>query len=275
MILGELNALTIARETSIGLFLVDENENEVLLPKRFMPDEFEVGATLEVFVYNDSEGRVVCTTQKPLITVNSFALLRCRDVTDIGAFMDMGIMKDVFVPKKNQNELIRQGESHMIYMYEDNLTNRLVGTARIGGIVEEADDSIMPDDEVEIVIWNERDAGWGVIVDNKFQGMVYKNQTFEPLNIGERKTAYVNRVREDGKLDILMQKPGAKNIDESAKQVVDALEKRGGFLPLTDKSSPDEITALLQMSKKSFKKAIGTLYKQRIVKLEKDGVRLL
>ncbi len=269
MKLGEINTLRIARETGIGLFLVDETGNEVLLPKRFVPEVFEIDQDLDVFVYNDSEGRLVCTTQEPDITLNSFALLRCRDATDIGAFMEIGIMKDLFVPKKNQNDLIKPGERHMIYMYEDTLTKRLVGTARINALVKEASEDIMPDDEVDILIWNERDMGWGVIVDNQYQGMVYKNQTFEPIAIGERRTAYVNRVREDGKLDILIQKPGAKNIDESAKAVIDALERNNRFLALTDKSSPEDISTALNMSKKSFKKAIGTLYKQRIISLKK------
>jgi len=275
MKLGEINTLRIARETGIGLFLVDETGNEVLLPKRFVPEVFEIDQDLDVFVYNDSEGRLVCTTQEPDITLNSFALLRCRDATDIGAFMEIGIMKDLFVPKKNQNDLIKPGERHMIYMYEDTLTKRLVGTARINALVKEASEDIMPDDEVDILIWNERDMGWGVIVDNQYQGMVYKNQTFEPIAIGERRTAYVNRVREDGKLDILIQKPGAKNIDESAKAVIDALERNNRFLALTDKSSPEDISTALNMSKKSFKKAIGTLYKQRIISLEKEGIKLL
>ncbi len=275
MKLGEINTLRIARETGIGLFLVDETGNEVLLPKRFVPEVFEIDQDLDVFVYNDSEGRLVCTTQEPDITLNSFALLRCRDATDIGAFMEIGIMKDLFVPKKNQNDLIKQGERHMIYMYEDTLTKRLVGTARINALVKEASEDIMPDDEVDILIWNERDMGWGVIVDNQYQGMVYKNQTFEPIAIGERRTAYVNRVREDGKLDILIQKPGAKNIDESAKALIDALERNNRFLALTDKSSPEDISTALNMSKKSFKKAIGTLYKQRIISLEKEGIMLL
>lgn len=275
MNLGEINTLRIARETGIGLFLVDETGNEVLLPKRFVPEVFEIDQDLDVFVYNDSEGRLVCTTQEPDITLNSFALLRCRDATDIGAFMEIGIMKDLFVPKKNQNDLIKPRERHMIYMYEDTLTKRLVGTARINALVKEASEDIMPDDEVDILIWNERDMGWGVIVDNQYQGMVYKNQTFEPIAIGERRTAYVNRVREDGKLDILIQKPGAKNIDESAKAVIDALERNNRFLALTDKSSPEDISTALNMSKKSFKKAIGTLYKQRIISLEKEGIKLL
>lgn len=275
MKLGEINTLRIARETGIGLFLVDETGNEVLLPKRFVPEVFEIDQDLDVFVYNDSEGRLVCTTQEPDITLNSFALLRCRDATDIGAFMEIGIMKDLFVPKKNQNDLIKPGERHMIYMYEDTLTKRLVGTARINALVKEASEDIMPDDEVDILIWNERDMGWGVIVDNQYQGMVYKNQTFEPIAIGERRTAYVNRVREDGKLDILIQKPGAKNIDESAKAVIDGLERNNRFLALTDKSSPEDISTALNMSKKSFKKAIGTLYKQRIISLEKEGIKLL
>lgn len=275
MKLGEINTLRIARETGIGLFLVDETGNEVLLPKRFVPEVFEIDQDLDVFVYNDSEGRLVCTTQEPDITLNSFALLRCRDATDIGAFMEIGIMKDLFVPKKNQNDLIKPGERHMIYMYEDTSTKRLVGTARINALVKEASEDIMPDDEVDILIWNERDMGWGVIVDNQYQGMVYKNQTFEPIAIGERRTAYVNRVREDGKLDILIQKPGAKNIDESAKAVIDALERNNRFLALTDKSSPEDISTALNMSKKSFKKAIGTLYKQRIISLEKEGIMLL
>ena len=163
----------------------------------------------------------------------------------------------------------------MVCMYEDTLTKRLVGTARINALVKEASEDIMPDDEVDILIWNERDMGWGVIVDNQYQGMVYKNQTFESIKVGDKRKAHVNRIREDGKLDILIQKSGVKNIDESAKVVIDVLERNNGFLNLTDKSTPAVIASELNMSKKSFKKAIGKLYKQRIVQLEKTGIKLL
>ncbi len=274
MKLGEQNLLKIARSSNIGLFLADADGNEVFLPNRFAPETFEIGAEMDVFIYNDSEGRIIATTLSPIATVNSFAFLECRDITDVGAFLDLGITKDLLVPHKNQFFQMEIGRKYLVWIYEDMLTHRLVGTTHLNRILMDNPVEVAPGDEVDILIWLNGELGYRAIVNDRNIGMVYHNQTFQPLNEGQRTVGYVNRVRDDGRIDLLLQRPGHLNIDESAKALIDALERNQGFLPLTDKSDPTLISMHLNMSKKSFKKAVGTLYKQRIISLEEKGIRL-
>jgi uncharacterized protein len=274
MKLGDYNELSILRETKIGLYLGDDAGNEILLPKRYVPESFEIGQSLRVYVYNDSEGRPICTTLESKAVVNTFAFLECKQITEVGAFLDLGIMKDLLVPNKNQFEVMRVGKSYLVWVYEDPLTKRLVAAHNLQQVLIDEPDDLDEGDQVELIVWLEREQGWRAVVNETYIGMVYRNQTFQPLHDGQRLKGFVNRMREDGKLDILLQKPGFENIDESAKMLIDVLEKNNGFLPLTDKSDPEEIAAHLKMSKKSFKKAVGTLYKQRIIKLESKGITL-
>lgn len=274
MVLGAYNDLIIGRISKIGLFLRDERDEEVLLPTRYVPETYNIGDRIRVFVYNDSEGRPIATTLESKATVNSFATLTCKESNDVGAFLDLGIMKDLFVPKKNQLEPMVTGQPYLVWVYEDKLTRRLVGNARLERELSDRPIDLEPGMEVKILVWTKVDAGWRVVVNNEYVGMVYDNQLFQALAVGDHLNAFVNQIRDDGKIDVLLQRPGHKNIDESADQLVDALEKNNGWLSLTDKSDPETIKKTLGMSKKSFKKAVGTLYKQRIINIERDGIRI-
>ena len=275
MEVGQYNTLKINRETKIGLFLIDQEENEVFLPQRFMPKEYNLGEDLEVFVHNDSEGRIVCTTMRPIVVVNQFAMLECRDVTPVGAFMDIGIMKDILVPKKNQHFEPEIGKKYLVLVYLDHLSNRLVGTINMERVTENNPEDIDPGEEVEIIVWHSRDDGWRVIVNEEYLGMIFRDQVFQPIEDGMRLNGFVNRIREDGRIDVLLQRPGHENIGDSAEQILSAIKAADGFLPLTDKSTPEEISAALSMSKKSFKKGVGTLYKGKLILLEDKGLRLV
>lgn len=274
MKLGEYNELIIGRSSKIGLFLQDEEENEVLLPSRYVPAQYELGDTLRVFVYNDSEDRMIATTDEPYCTVNSFAYLEAVDQNRSGTFLNMGLMKDLFVPKKNQLAPMKPGEHYLVWVYIDQITDRLVASSNLERMLSDRPLDLEPGDEVEIIVWNKHEVGYRVVVNEEYVGMVYRNQLFQQLEEGQRLTAYVNRIREDGKLDILLQKPGVANIEPSAQALLDHLKACDGFLPLTDKSPPELIATELSMSKKAFKKALGALYKARLVQLEEKGVRL-
>lgn len=274
MKLGQINELIINRTSKIGLFLRDDEGNEVLLPARYVPILAEPGESLKAFIYTDSEDRLIATTETPLIMANSFAMLEAVGTNAIGAFMNMGLAKDLLVPKKNQLKPIQIGEKHLVWAYVDKLTERLVGTTHLEKILSDRPDDLEPGKEVNLIVWTRHDLGWRVVVNEEYLGIVYHNQSFTKLEEGQQLKGYVNQIREDGRLDILLQKPGVGNIDDAAQKILDKLTKDGGFLPLNDNSSPEEITAQLGMSKKSFKKGVGTLYKQRLITLESGGIRL-
>lgn len=276
MRLGDYNRLELVRRTENGVYLADEDGLEVLLPKRYAPDIFKPGELMEVFIYRDNEDRLIATTDEPFATVHQLAFLKVKSNTEHGAFLDLGLSKDLFVPKKEQLTEIHEGDSLLVFIYIDNKTDRLVASARLDRFMSEKPENLSFGDEVNIWVWQTHSLGFRVIVDEEYLGMVYNEQLFEPLSIGDQRKAYVNKIREDGKIDVILQKPGfLGNVDESTQSILNALNEQNGFLPLTDKSSPEEIAAVLNMSKKSFKKAIGGLYKQRKIKLEKNGIRLL
>ncbi len=275
MIIGDYNTLTIARDASIGIFLTDEEGNEVLLPKRYVPDLYRIGDRMEVFIYNDSEDRLIATTDEPLGIVNRLAFLEVVSVAPMGAFLDWGLMKDLFVPKKEQNINMEVGQKYLVYIYLDEKTDRLVASSRLDRFMTDQAVDIEKGNEVDIWVWMEHELGYRVIVNDKYVGMIYNSQTFVPVMSGEKRQGYVNQIRQDGRVDVLLQKPGfTGNIEDTSRTLLDALEANDGFLPLTDKSAPEAIQETLQMSKKSFKKAVGNLYKRKIIRIEEDGLRL-
>ncbi len=272
---GRLQDLEILRETGSGLFLGDEEGNDILLPGKYIPDNFKIGEMLEVFVYKDGEGRLIATTMNPKITLHEFELLRVEKVNNHGAFMDMGIEKDLFVPFREQQAKMLEGRYYMIFMYIDEDTERLVGSNQINRFLDDEEITVKPGEEVDILVWEPTDLGYNVIINDLHKGLVYDNEVFTQLRPGHRRKAYIKNVRDDNKIDVILQKPGYQNIVEpNAKKIMDYLESKKGFIPLTDKSDPDEIVFHLEMSKKTFKKAIGLLYKKRLVRLEKDGTYL-
>lgn len=273
--IGHYNKLRIDRSTEFGLFLEDEEGEDVLLPNRYVTSDMKINDEIIVFIYNDSEDRIVATTQEPKATADEFAYLQVKEVTNIGAFMDMGLEKDLLVPFTNQHTRMAPGQSYLIYIYLDETTERLVGTQKIRKYLSLAPDDLSPGDDVALLIGDKTDLGYFVVVDNKYHGLLYENELFQEVNPGDHKLGFVKNIRPDGKIDVSLEQPGYEKVEPNVKKILDRLKEEGGFIPITDKTDPGEIKKELNMSKKTFKKAVGALYKDRIVKLEPDGIYLL
>lgn len=274
MTIGAYHTLEILRLTDPGLFLGDDDGNEVLLPNKYIPENYEIGDQIKVFVYLDHEERPVATTLKPHIKPGEFALLRCNYTNEYGAFLDWNLEKDLFCPFKEQAFKMRQGDWYLVYCYIDEKTDRLVASSKTNSFLSNEALTVKKFDEVDLIVSHPSDIGMNVIVNGKHLGLVYDDDIFKDLSIGDRLKGIVKKVRNDNKLDISLTQIGYRNIEPTANTILKHLEANNGFLPLTDKSSPDAIKAQLQMSKKAFKKGIGNLYRQRIVTLKDDGVYL-
>ena len=274
MNLGQYNSLSILRETDPGLFLGDEQGNEVLLPHKYKPEQYEIGQRLEVFVYLDNQQRPIATTQEPYVTLNHFAYLRCCEVNHHGAFMDWGLVKQLFVPFREQARPMKSGHWYVIYLYLDPKTDRLVGSSKTNRFLSQEGMSVKKFDACEILVTHLTEKGANVIINERHQGLIYIDDIFEDIRSGDRLTAYVKKVRDDNKVDIVLQPLGYKSIEPNAEYILQELEAAGGFLPLSDHSTPDLIRQELGMSKKLFKKAIGFLYKEKRITIAEDGISL-
>jgi predicted RNA-binding protein (virulence factor B family) len=272
--LGQLNTLEILRETPPGLFLGDDEGNEILLPNKYIPTSFEIGDKLSVFAYLDSHERPVTTTLKPFMKVNEFGLLRVTALSDYGAFLDWGLEKDLFVPFKEQARDMVEGKSYVVYCYLDEETNRLVGSSKTNKYLSNEELTVERFDEVDLMVSRFTDLGVEMIINQQHKGLVYNDEIFRDLKLGEKLKGVISKIRDDNKIDVSLQHIGYKNIEPSAQVVLDALERNGGSLPLHDKSDPEEIKKRLGMSKKSFKKAIGSLYKQEQITMNSDSIEL-
>lgn len=272
--IGEYNTLTILRDTDPGLFLGDNEDNEVLLPNRYVPQEFHIGDELEVFVYLDNEERLVAVTDKPYIKKGDFALLRCNQVTKFGAFLDWGMVKELFCPFKEQAFKMKKGGWYLVHCYLDEESNRLVASSKTNRFLDNKELTVQKFDEVDVIVSHPSEIGMNVIVNKKHLGLIFKDDIFKDISIGDRLKGIVKKVRHDNKLDIALGQIGYRNIEPNAEVVLRELEDNSGYLQVTDKSSPEEIKDIFQMSKKSFKKAVGSLYKQRIITIKEDGIYL-
>lgn len=272
--IGEFNTLEILRSTDPGLFLGDEAGDEVLLPNRYVPENFKIGDQLEVFVYLDNEERLVAVTDKPYIKKGDFALLRCNDVTKHGAFLDWGMVKELFCPFKEQAFKMKKGGWYLVYCYLDEETNRLVASSKTNRFLDNSQLTVQKFDEVDIIVSHPSEIGMNVIVNKKHLGLIYKDEIFKDLSIGDRLKGIVKKVRHNNKLDIALGQIGYRNIEPNAEIILRELKDNSGYISLTDKSTPEDIKEQLQMSKKSFKKALGSLYKQRLVTIKEDGIYL-
>ncbi|MCA0152871.1 CvfB family protein [Winogradskyella vincentii] len=275
MQLGEYNTLEILRDTDPGLFLGDEEGNEVLLPNRYVPEEFNIGDKIEVFVYLDNEERPVATTDKPYIAKGDFSLLRCNQVTKYGAFLDWGLVKELFCPFKEQAFKMKAGGWYLVHCYLDEETERLVASSKTNRFLDNKELTVSKFDEVDLIVSHPSEIGMNVIVNKKHLGLVFKDDIFKDISVGDRLKGIVKKVRQDNKLDILLSQIGYRNIEPNAEIILKELSDNSGFIPLHDKSDPDDIKHQLQMSKKSFKKAIGALYKERLITIESNGIRLV
>lgn len=273
IILGDYNNLKIVKRVSFGLYLDGDEDGEILLPAKYVPDGYDIGDIIKVFVYLDNEERLVATTEEPLAKVGDFALLRVAWTNDYGAFLDWGLLKDLFVPFSEQEGKMVKGNSYLVYVTIDRKSYRIYASARLDKFLSRTKPPYETDEEVDIIVWRRTDLGWKVIVNGNHSGLVFANEVFRDLKTGDRLKGYVKRVRTDGKIDIALQRHGVAGDDDSSMRLLSAIEAQRGFLPLNDNSSPDEIYSMLGMSKKAFKRAAGKLYKQRLIIID-DGLRL-
>lgn len=273
--LGEYNLLRIDRILDQGAYLVDEEDNDVLLPNKYMAENAKVDDVVEVFVYNDSEDRLIATNLEPKFTLNEFAFLQVKDVNRFGAFMDWGLEKDIMVPFSEQNQRMEVDRWYVVRLLLDEETNRLVASNKLNKFLETDFISVEVDEEVDVIVSERSELGYTVIINHVHKGLIFANETFRELNVGESQKAYVKNIREDGKIDISLQKQGYVNVEPNARRILEMLKENDGFLALTDKSQPEDIYSQLHISKKIFKKAIGSLYKSKLIRLDKEGIYLL
>ena len=268
MKLGEYNKLMINRFVDFGAYLIDEQGNEVLLPKRYLSGEEELDDYLEVFVYNDSENRPVATTERPFATVGQFCLMRVKAVNAIGAFLDWGLVaKDLLVPFREQRVRMQAGRSYIVYVYLDPSSERIVASAKLDKFLGNTLPDYYHRQKVDVLITQQLEIGYRVILDGKFWGMIYNNELYQQVNIGEHHIGFIKQVRDDGKIDVTLAKIEKMRIDDVADDILNYLQQNGGSMALNDKSSPKEILRTFNCSKKDFKKALGLLYKQHKVSL--------
>ncbi|MBT8287844.1 MAG: GntR family transcriptional regulator [Flavobacteriaceae bacterium] len=272
--IGKYNELKILRKREPGLFLGDEDGGEVLLPNRYVPSEYTEGDMLKVFVYLDNEERPVATTDTPLITPGDFAVLRCNQVNKFGAFLDFGLVKELFCPFKEQAFRMKAGQWYLVYCYLDEDSGRLVASSKTNRFLSNENLTVKTFDTVDIIISHPAEIGMNVIVNKKHLGLIHERDIYRQLNVGDEFKGIVKKVRPDNKLDIVLDQIGYKSIEPNADRVMELLKKNDGYLNLNDKSSPETIKDKLQMSKKSFKKAIGHLYKAKLIAIEEDGISL-
>lgn len=272
--LGKYNQLKIVKEVDFGLYLDGGEEGEILLPARYVPYNYEIGQEIEVFIYLDNEERLVATTLKPYVQVGEFAYLQVSWVNQYGAFLDWGLMKDLFCPFREQKRKMEVGRSYIIHTHIDDESFRIVASSKVEKYLSPEKPPYAPDDEVSLLVWQHTNMGYKVIIDNKYQGLVYDNQVFRVLEIGDSLKGYIMQVREDGKVDVALQRSGRQQTLDFADTLLKYMECNGGRCYLHDKSPAEEIYDRFKVSKKVFKKAVGDLYKRRLIEITDHGLLL-
>ena len=273
--IGKINTLTALRETSVGVFLGDDEDNDILLPNKYVPESLRVDDPIDVFVYTDSEDRIIATTLTPKIQRNQFARLQVISVTSVGAFLDWGLEKDLLVPYREQSRPMEVGRWYVVYLYLDHETDRLVASSRLNRFLDSEVPNLTEGQEVSLLAWEPTDLGINVIINNRYRGLVYANEVFRQVYPGDRLTGYIKTIRDDNRIDVSLQKPGYENVEPNAQRILSTLKEQNGFLPLNDYSEPDAIYQTLEMSKKTFKKAIGALFRERKIAIKEDGIYLV
>lgn len=271
--LGTISSLLINRFSPHGAYLALRNGEEVLLPQGYLKGDEKEGEEIEVFIYTDSEDRPVAVTQRPVAIEGEFAVMEVKEMTKFGAFMDWGLPKDLFVPTSEIGKPMEEGGKYLIRVCIDHRTDRLIGVAKFEDFLETNTKGFNPGDKVNALIFDKTDLGYKALIEDKFEGLLYQNEIFKHVEVGDKVIAYVKKVRDDGKIDLILTSPGREKYDEGAQKILETLETKG-FLPLHDKSSPEEIRGVLGMSKKHFKQSIGQLYKDRKIKILPEGISL-
>lgn len=275
MELGKYNTLKVVKAVDFGMYLDGGIEGEILLPARYVPEGTQLGDELKVFIYLDNEECLVATTLTPRVQVGEFAYLEVNWVNQHGAFLDWGLMKDLFVPFAEQKMKMQVGKSYIVHAHVDEESFRIMASAKVERYLSKEVPTYNPGDEVHILVWQKTDLGFKVIVENKFSGLIYDNEVFRPLHTGMELTAYIKQVRPDGKLDLMLQKSGQAHVEDFSSTLLDYIREQGGHTTFNDKSPADEIYETFGVSKKTFKRAVGDLYKKHLVELTDAGIQLV
>lgn len=273
--IGVLNYLRVVKEVDFGVYLDGGEHGEILLPRRYVPANCKVNDNIMVFIYLDSEDRLIATTEKPYAMVGDFALLKVVAVNSVGAFLDWGLPKDLLVPFSKQSSNMEKGKSYIVRVYVDKQSNRIAGSTRLDRYLDNDTGSFHAGQEVELLICNQTDIGYKAIINGTHWGVLYSNEVFQSLKRGQKTEGYIKKVRDDNKIDLCLQKPGYEKVDDITETILNVLKKKGGFLPVTDKSSPEIIYKLFGVSKKTYKKAIGAIYRKRLITIENNGIKLI
>lgn len=273
---GKYIELKIEKRSTFGLYLSHESGEEVLLPNKYCTEEMRPGDTIQVFVYRDSKGKKVATTLIPKIFINEFALLKVTAVTGVGAFLDWGMEKELMVPFREQKQKMEEGRWYIVYLDLDTKSDRLYASNRVERFLQNDQITVKEGDEVKLVALQKTDLGYSVIINHAHKGLIFENEIFQEIRVGDRLKGYIKKVRDDQKIDVTIQPIGFQNSNDSNSELIcKKLAENRGFLAITDKSSPEEIYAQFGISKKAFKKSLGALYKQRTISIEADGIKLL
>ena len=272
--LGDYNILKVVRRVDFGLYLDGGPEGDILLPSRYVPEGAQPGDTMEVFIYLDNEERLVATTEEPKAKVGDFACLNVAWVNQYGAFLDWGLMKDLFCPFREQKKRMREGESYIVHVHIDEESYRIMASAKVEHYLDNGRPEYNRGDEVDLLIWQETELGFKVIVDNRFAGLIYDDQIFRLVHTGDRMKGYISTVRPDGKIDVTLQPVGRRQTEDFAVTLLEYLHANGGVCPLGDKSEAEDIKRMFQVSKKVYKRAVGDLYKRHLITVSPLEIRL-
>ena len=272
--LGKFNRLEVVKEVDFGVYLDGHEDGEILLPTRYVPDDCKPGDVLEVFIYLDQDERLIATTLKPYVEVGQFAYLEVAWTNQFGAFLNWGLMKDLFVPFREQKMKMVKGNRYFVHAHLDEESYRIVASAKVEHFLSKDIAPYEKGEAVDCVIWQRTDLGYKVIVDHKYSGMLYKNEVFQEVRIGQKLRAFIKQVRPDGKIDLELQKGGARKVDDFSDVLLNYIKENGGKTTMNDKTDAEEIYHTFGVSKKTFKKAVGDLYKKRLIVLEEGGIRL-
>lgn len=271
---GITNELTVVKFTDFGIYLDGGDLGEILMPLKYVPKGTEVGDSVSCFVYYDSADRLIATTEKPLAEVGQFAVLTCAEISKYGAFMNWGLLKDLLVPHREQRGTMSEGKRYIVYVYLDPVSKRIAGSTRFEKYLNKSKAEFEEGQEVDIMVARSTELGIICIINKTHTGLLYRNEVFKPLHIGDELKAYIKTVRGDGKIDLQLLKPGYDELKGEFNAVLDVIKQHNGYVAVTDKSDPEIIYSLFGMSKKNWKKIIGTLYKKKKIQLEENGIRL-
>ncbi len=272
--IGKLNTLRVVKEVDFGVYFDGTPLGEILMPRRYVPRGTKPNDELEVFIYLDSEDRLIATTETPYAMVGDFAFLKVVGVNAVGAFLDWGLPKDLLVPFREQKQKLEVGKTYFVFVYLDGETNRVVASAKPEKLLNRHPPDFEENQEVDLVIFDQTDLGYKAMINKTHSGILYKNEIFQPLENGQKIRGYIRKIRTDNKIDLILHKPGYEKVDPLSTQILNKLKEQNSFIPLSDKSSAADIYSMFSISKKTYKKAIGALYKAKLITIENGGIRL-